>query len=106
MKYKILLQISYGSFARTTSHSTNLSMNMDKSQNWYKDNFIVSTDKSLLQPAAINAAFDSDLLWWAKPLPDEQLKKMIDNTLCFGLYVVPVSSTELAGSYHLLPGAQ
>jgi hypothetical protein len=72
---------------------------MDKPHNWHKDNFIVSTDKSLLQPAAINAAFDSDLLWWAKPLPDEQLQNMIDNTLCFGLYVVPASTNDSTGSY-------
>jgi hypothetical protein len=75
---------------------------MDKPQTWHKDNFIVSTDKSLFHLAAITAAFDSDLLWWVKPLPEESLRKLINNSFCFGLYVAPESTTELTGPYQFL----
>jgi hypothetical protein len=30
---------------------------------WYKDHFLISINPSLIQPAAINAAFDSDLMY-------------------------------------------
>ncbi|KAK3945509.1 GNAT family N-acetyltransferase [Diplogelasinospora grovesii] len=50
--------------------------------------YTISTDRNLVQLDALNAAFGSDLLWWAKPLADdEMLKRMLDNSLCFGLYV-------------------
>jgi hypothetical protein len=49
--------------------------------------FTCSTDTSLIQLPALNAAFASDLMWWAKAQPLETLKKTIDNSLCFGVYV-------------------
>jgi len=30
---------------------------------WYKENFLISINPSLIQPTAINAAFDSDLMY-------------------------------------------
>jgi len=30
---------------------------------WYKDNFLISTNPSLIQAGAVNAAFDSDLMY-------------------------------------------
>ena len=72
---------------------------MNTPHNWYRDNFVVSTNKSLLQPQAINAALGSDLLWWAKALPEDQLQTMLDNTFCFGLYVLPNSTADIAGRF-------
>jgi hypothetical protein len=38
-------------------------MATDTRTEWYKDNFLISINPSLIQPAAINAAFDSDLMY-------------------------------------------
>lgn len=35
---------------------------MAPTDTWYKDNFFISTNKSLIQPAAVNEAFVSLLL--------------------------------------------
>ncbi|KAL5318634.1 hypothetical protein ACEPPN_013698 [Leptodophora sp. 'Broadleaf-Isolate-01'] len=64
---------------------------------WYKSNFLFSTNPSLIQPPAINAAFATDYVHWAKPMDEALLKKMLDNSLCFGVYELPTSSAEIAG---------
>lgn len=65
---------------------------------WYRDNLLVSTNPSLIQPAAVNAAFELDMMYWVKPIEDETLlKKMLDNSLCFGVYELPNSSADIAG---------
>jgi hypothetical protein len=70
---------------------------MAAKQDWYKDNFLLSTNPLLIQPAAVNAAFGSDLMYWAKAMDEEVLKKMLAGSLCFGLYALPESSSEIAG---------
>ncbi|TEA12340.1 hypothetical protein C8034_v006041 [Colletotrichum sidae] len=67
------------------------------SRQWYKDDYLISTDRSLLQLDAINDAFDSDLLWWAKRVPDEVLRTMVDNSLCLGVYKLPQTTADIAG---------
>lgn len=64
---------------------------------WYKDNYVISTNPSLIQPAAVNAAFDSDLIYWTKAVDEGELKRMLEGSLCFGLYALPGSSAEIAG---------
>ncbi|KAK3381488.1 hypothetical protein B0H63DRAFT_206201 [Podospora didyma] len=46
-----------------------------------------STDRSLLDLVALNAAFESDLVWWAQPLNHAVLERIVKHSLCFGLYV-------------------
>jgi hypothetical protein len=71
---------------------------------WYRDNFLISTNPSLIQPAAINAAFDSDLMYWSKAMDERELKTMLEASLCFGLYALPESSAQIAGqSSHAPP---
>jgi GNAT superfamily N-acetyltransferase len=53
---------------------------------WRKDDFLISTNQSLLSISAINAAFATDAMYWAKPLPEETLKLMLSTSMCFGLY--------------------
>ncbi|KAJ5287097.1 hypothetical protein N7478_002783 [Penicillium angulare] len=53
---------------------------------WKRDNFLVSTDKRFLSIAAINGAFQQDLIYWANAVPDEILQQIIDSSFCFGLY--------------------
>ncbi|KAE8453400.1 hypothetical protein EG329_010261 [Mollisiaceae sp. DMI_Dod_QoI] len=64
---------------------------------WYRDNLLISTNPSLIQPAAVNSAFGSDMMHWCKPVDEALLKKMLDNSLCFGVYELPSSSAEIAG---------
>jgi len=59
---------------------------------WYKDNFFISTAKSLIDPTAVNAAFATEAIYWAKPMEERLLKRMLDNSLCFGVYELPASS--------------
>jgi hypothetical protein len=49
--------------------------------------YTCSTDTALIQLDALNSAFSSDLLWWAKPLSAKDLYKTVHNSLCFGVYV-------------------
>lgn len=64
---------------------------------WYQDNFLVSTSNSLIQLSAVNAAFGSDYVYWARPLEENVLKKMLDHSLCFGIYELPNSSSGIEG---------
>ncbi|KAI9373470.1 hypothetical protein BJX61DRAFT_380687 [Aspergillus egyptiacus] len=50
--------------------------------------FLLSTNNSLLSIPAINAAFDSDYMYWTKSYPEEVLQGIIDNSFCLGLYTV------------------
>jgi hypothetical protein len=49
--------------------------------------YTISTDPSLIQLDALDAAFRSDMLYWAQPLSPEALKLCVEQSLCFGLYV-------------------
>jgi hypothetical protein len=71
---------------------------MEFSREWYRDEFLISTSNKLLQPSAINAAFASDLLYWAKGMSEDGMKKMLSKSLCFGVYALPKTSSELAGT--------
>lgn len=45
-----------------------------------------STDPKAIQLDVLSAALESDMLWWAKPLSEEALKRLVENSFCFGLY--------------------
>lgn len=64
---------------------------------WYRENILISTNPALIQPAAVNDAFNSDMMYWVKPINEELLKKMLDNSLCFGVYELPKVSADIAG---------
>ncbi|KAI0026017.1 hypothetical protein F4780DRAFT_3113 [Xylariomycetidae sp. FL0641] len=66
-------------------------------KNWYRDEYLVSTESHLLQIDAINEAFGSEMMWWAKGLPKDDLKKALHNSLCLGLYMLPQSTSQIAG---------
>lgn len=58
-------------------------------QYWYRDNFFLTNDKTYLDPHVINDVFDSDLMWWNDPMQPDQMGKMLDTCLTFGVYWVP-----------------
>ncbi|OLN96317.1 hypothetical protein CCHL11_04395 [Colletotrichum chlorophyti] len=68
------------------------------SKQWYRDDYLISTDRSLLDLSAINDAFGSELLWWTKRVPDDVLRRMVDHSLCLGVYKLPGSTAEIAGT--------
>lgn len=48
--------------------------------------YSVSTRKELFDLSAINDALDSDMVYWGTRLPEDVLRKMLDNSLAFGVY--------------------
>lgn len=66
-----------------------------KPRYWYRDNFFLTNDKTYLEPQAINAVFDSELMWWNDPLPEDQMRKMISNCMTMSIYHVPESEKEM-----------
>ncbi|KFY40016.1 hypothetical protein V494_03709 [Pseudogymnoascus sp. VKM F-4513 (FW-928)] len=71
-------------------------MSESKSE-WYKDQFFISTSQDLLQIDVINKAFNADYMYWTKGMSDENMKKMLSKSLCFGVYLLPESTSEIAG---------
>ncbi|UKZ59727.1 uncharacterized protein TrAtP1_001025 [Trichoderma atroviride] len=66
-----------------------------KPRYWYRDNFFLTNDKAYLEPQAINAVFESDLMWWNDPLPEGQMQKMISNCMTMSIYHVPESEKQM-----------
>jgi GNAT superfamily N-acetyltransferase len=75
------------------------------SQVWTKGHYLISTDSSLIPVADVNAAFASPEVYWALSLPDDALRDMLDNSLCFGLFVdesVEELTTETSKKWKLI----
>ena len=56
-----------------------------KNYEWQNGEFIISTDKNLLQIDAIHKFLSEDS-YWAKERTREQTATAIENSLCFGVY--------------------
>lgn len=88
------------------SHST------AKPLSWSRDNFLISTSPDLIQPQAVKAAFDSDFMYWTKPMSEEGFATMIANSLCFGVYETitatssPAAEQTDSGMSHILCSSQ
>lgn len=67
---------------------------------WYKDQFFISTSQDLLQIEVINNAFNADYMYWTKGMSEDNMKKMLSKSLCFGVYILPESSSEIAGKVY------
>ncbi|EFQ35489.1 acetyltransferase [Colletotrichum graminicola M1.001] len=67
------------------------------SKQWYRDDYFISTDRSLLDLGAINDAFDSELMWWTRRVPEAALRRLVDNSLCLGVYKLPAATADIAG---------
>ncbi|KAI8631218.1 hypothetical protein F5Y19DRAFT_473616 [Xylariaceae sp. FL1651] len=66
-------------------------------RNWYREGYLVSTEQRLLQVDAVREAMGSELMWWAQALPGDLMQKALHNSLCFGLYELPQSTSQIAG---------
>ena len=53
---------------------------------WSRDQFVISTDSTLLPIEKLSQAFASSDVYWALPMPKEVMQETLRNSLCFGLY--------------------
>ncbi|QIX02013.1 hypothetical protein AMS68_007530 [Peltaster fructicola] len=63
-----------------------------------KDGFLISTDSSLIPVPELTAVFDSAEFYWAKALPEEDMRDMLAESLCFGVYTTTSSTGTLPKS--------
>ncbi|KAJ9151383.1 hypothetical protein NKR23_g3080 [Pleurostoma richardsiae] len=68
-------------------------------RSWYRQvgdtTYLCSSDPALLQLDAFNAALGSEMLWWARSLSEDSLKKIVDSCLLIALYALkPESPTQ------------
>ena len=70
---------------------------MSQPQEWYRDNYLISTSHTLLQHSMINDAFGSDDMFWTKRRSEADLKTLLEKSFCFGVYELPDSSSAIAG---------
>lgn len=61
---------------------------------WHRASYTLSTDIQDIPLHALNGLFASPDFGWAKPLPNNQLKRMLQGSVCFALYS---PSNELVG---------
>lgn len=66
-------------------------------KNWYREHYLISTEPGLIQVDQVREALDSDIAWWANGLPPDAIKKALRNSLCLGVYVLPESTSQIAG---------
>ncbi|UPK95926.1 hypothetical protein LCI18_006861 [Fusarium solani-melongenae] len=57
-----------------------------QNRTWTKGSYLISTDQTLLPIQKLQEVFTSDDLYWAKPLPGDAMREMLESSLCFGLY--------------------
>ena len=57
-------------------------------QTWTREGseFFISNDPALISVKAVNDAFGSKFLYWAKPFPEDVLRQLLDASMCFGVY--------------------
>jgi len=53
--------------------------------NWQKDDYIISTDKSMINIDVVHHYLSNES-YWAEQIPVDIVQRSIDNSLCFGLY--------------------
>ncbi|OOF93614.1 hypothetical protein ASPCADRAFT_209558 [Aspergillus carbonarius ITEM 5010] len=71
-------------------------------QTWHRDEFLISNDKTLLSIPSINAAFNSDDMYWAESFPDNVLQDVINNSFCLGLYTTASKTPKQIGFARLV----
>ncbi|KAL2061660.1 hypothetical protein VTL71DRAFT_7037 [Oculimacula yallundae] len=60
-----------------------------KNRSWTRDNYLITTNPSLISVSDVNAAFASKEMYWATPLPVDTMRAFLDHNLCFGVYSTP-----------------
>lgn len=55
-------------------------------RSWRKDQFLISTNPAHFPIPTLIEIFDRKDFYWAKPLPAQDMREMLQNSLSFGLY--------------------
>ena len=63
-------------------------------KSWKKGSHLISTDPNLIPIPQLITVFDSEEIYWARSLPAEAMKEMLESSLVFGLYRCSPKSTE------------
>jgi len=74
-RFSTKLQIKMSPLAEKLNH-----------RHWTKDDYLISTEYTLIPVAGVNSMFESENVYWANPLPDEVMREMLEKSLCFGLF--------------------
>lgn len=64
---------------------------------WRRDEYLVTTDSSLIPLPRLIDVFDSKEFYWAKSMPLEYMKATLDNSLSFGLFRCDEDGREFLG---------
>ncbi|KAK7883415.1 hypothetical protein LTR67_011237 [Exophiala xenobiotica] len=72
----------------------------EQHRTWTRDGFLISTDPSLVSVPALQQAFDSEEIYWARSMPESAMRAMVDNSLVFGVYS-PTPSPPVASDLDL-----
>ncbi|KAH7314175.1 acetyltransferase [Rhexocercosporidium sp. MPI-PUGE-AT-0058] len=66
-----------------------------KQRTWIRDNYLITTNPSLISVKDVNAAFATKDMYWATPLPDDAMRAFVENNLCFGVFSIPSSPEDV-----------
>lgn len=55
-------------------------------QSWARNQYLISTDASLIPVNELAIILGSDDFYWAKSIPVDYIRQMLDSSLCFGLF--------------------
>lgn len=70
-------------------------------RSWRKDQFLISTNPALFPIQTLIDIFGREEFYWAKPLPAEAMREILENSLSFGVYDQqesdPTSTNKLIG---------
>lgn len=76
-------------------------MHQPNPQTWtLEPNYKISTDKALLSIRSINSVFAQDWMYWTASYPEEVLARIIENSLCFGVYKTTTSTSPYSPDVH------
>lgn len=66
-----------------------------QAQIWRKDPFVISCNPAHFPISKLISVYDSEEFYWAKSLPVETMKEMLENSLSFGMYSqMPLDSSD------------
>ncbi|OAA64889.1 Acyl-CoA N-acyltransferase [Cordyceps fumosorosea ARSEF 2679] len=57
-----------------------------KSRQWQRDEYLITTDSSVIPLDRLIDVFDSPEFYWASAMPREHMQAALDNSLCFSLF--------------------
>ncbi|KAM3443579.1 hypothetical protein MY4824_000465 [Beauveria thailandica] len=57
-----------------------------QNRQWRRDDYIITTNSSLIPLARLIDIFNSDEFYWANAMPLDYMKATLENSLCFGLF--------------------